>query len=149
MEKQPINLANPLPRIKYKLHWHVLIVHFPISFFTVSAGFMVLHMFTDQDCFELSAFLTLLAGAAVMAPTIFTGWKSWKKNYKGAATKIFLYKIRISFIILAISLILVLLRSLLLPGEHSLWHWTYALGFVALFVGSVAEGFYGGRLNHH
>ncbi len=132
----------------YKIHWHVLLVHFPISFFTVSAGFMILHMFTNVECFELSGYLTLLAGAIAMVPTTFTGWSSWKKSYKGARTRIFLYKIRISFAMLALSLLLIVLRNVFLPGLHSIWHWVYGVGFALLFLGAMSEGFYGGRLNH-
>lgn len=133
---------------KYKIHWHVLFTHFPISFFMVSAGFMVLHLFTNVDCFELSGFLSLAAGALMMLPTTISGWLTWKSKYKGAATKVFLYKIRISFGMIALSLFLVAFRWVLSSTAHTVWHFIYGAGFVLLFAGAMSEGYYGGKLRH-
>lgn len=141
----------PLGKVvsRYKIHWHVMFTHFPVSFFTVSALFMVLHLFTETECFELSSYITLIAGAASLVPTILTGWNSWKKNYKGAKVKIFKYKIRISYAILALSIVLIIFHGLLAnTAIHSIWHYIYGVGFVVLFLGAMAEGYYGGRLNH-
>jgi uncharacterized membrane protein len=133
---------------RYKIHWHLLVTHFPISFFTASAGFMTAHVFTANECFEQASFLTLVAGAIMLVPATLTGWYTWKKNYKGVQGNIFIYKIRISCGMLALAAILTSLRNVFLPGHHTMWHYVYAVGFLSLFVGSIAEGFYGGRLHH-
>ena len=136
----------------YKWHWHVLLVHFPTASFIGSFAFMVMHLITQTSCFELSAYVTLFAGAAVMIPTTVSGWITWKKKYQGVKGKIFLSKIRISFAMIAISIALVIYRSIFII-EHlnilsNLRHFLYFLGATLLFLGAVAEGYYGGRLNH-
>jgi len=133
---------------RYNLHWHVVFTHFPISLFMASAGFMLLHIFTMTDCFEMAAFVSLLAGAAVMVPTTLTGWWTWRKKYKGAKTSLFQYKINLSFVMIGLSIILIALRFLLMNISHLIWHITFGIGFLLLFIGAMTEGYYGGRLNH-
>lgn len=134
---------------RYNLHWHVVFTHFPISLYMVSAGFMLLHIFTNTECFELAGFLSLGAAAVVMIPTTLSGWWTWKTKYKGGKTKLFKYKINISFGMIALSIVLIIIRGFLVNMSHTLWHLVYGFGFVLLFVGAMAEGYYGGRLNHH
>ncbi len=141
-------IASGRATSRYQLHWHVMFVHFPISCFMVSAGFMVLHLFTETGCFELAGFLTLITGAVMMVPTTLSGYLTWKSKYKGAATKIFLYKVRISYGMLALSLALLLFRAVFVSTEHTIWHSAYGTGFVVLVAGAFLEGYYGGRLNH-
>jgi len=93
MKNEETQNASFWDHIREHMHWHVVLTHFPISFFMVSAGFMVLHMFTLTGCFEIAAFLSLLAGTVMLIPTAATGWSTWKSKYKGANTKIFRYKI--------------------------------------------------------
>jgi uncharacterized membrane protein len=131
------------------MHWHVVLTHFPISFFMVSAGFMFLHMLTDTECFEMASFLTLLAGAVMLVPTAWTGWTTWKSKYKGAETRIFRSKINITYFLLALCLVLIVTRFFLENSMHMMWHWIFSLGFILLFLGALMEGFYGGQLNHY
>ena len=135
-------------KLKYKVHWHVLLTHFPVSFFMLSSGFMLLHLFTRSDCFELAAFLSLLAGALIMLPTTIRGWLTWKGRYKGMRGKMFLHKIRIALGMITLSFALLLVRLLFPPPLHVVWMWIYAAGVMLLLVGAMIEGFYGGRLNH-
>jgi uncharacterized membrane protein len=138
--------------IKYKLHWHVVFTHFPVSFFIGSFGFMILHLFTHTSCFELAAYIGLIVGAVAMIPTTLTGWFTWKGRYKGLKSKLFLNKIRISYAMIAISFAVVIYRSIFqfesLDIAHNLWHAIYFTGVVLLAIGAFAEGYYGGRLNH-
>lgn len=133
---------------KYRIHWHVLFTHFPVSLIMSSAGFMIAHVFTNVSCFELAGYITLISSAAILLPTTVSGWVDWKRKYKGAHTKTFIYKTRIAYAMLAVSIILIALRNIFLPAEHTIWHFVYAGGFVLLFIGALAEGYYGGRLNH-
>lgn len=134
---------------KHKLHTHVLLTHFPISFFTASAGFMVLHLFTNTDCLESAAFLTLVAGVLMAIPTAITGWATWKSKFKGARTKIFDNKIYLSIFMIALGTLLIFLRTYFISkGEHTIWHYFFGFGFLALFFASMMEGYYGGTLNH-
>ena len=134
--------------LKYKIHWHVVFTHFPIAFFVLSAGFMVLHLATGKACHESAAFLSLAAGAFITIPTLLTGWRTWKDRYKGMKGKIFIYKIRIAFAMLAGSWVLVASRVFLKGWLQEIWLAAYAAGIILLALGSMAEGYYGGRLNH-
>ena len=132
----------------YRIHWHVVLTHFPISFFMVSAGFMILHLFTETECFEGSAFLTLIAGTIILIPATISGWFTWKSQYKQVRIKLFLYKIYISFALIVISITILIFRGFIFNTDHGIWHIIYGIGFAILFFGSMAEGFYGGRLSH-
>lgn len=134
--------------LKYKIHWHVIFTHLPISLFMVSAGFMFFHLFIRSACFELTAYICLVAGSILILPTALTGWLTWKKRYKGARTRIFLYKLRIAYFIILLSWTLVLWRTLFPDTTHDIWHNIYSIGIFLLFLGVTLEGFYGGRLNH-
>ena len=127
----------------------MVFTHFPISFFMVSAGFMLLHIFTMTECFETAAFVSLVAGAVVMVPTTLTGWLTWRSKYQGAKTKLFQYKINISLVMIGLSVLLIILRFVLIGISHLAWHLTFVIGFLLLFIGALTEGYYGGKLNHH
>jgi uncharacterized membrane protein len=134
--------------LKYKIHWHVALAHFPISFFSMSFGFMVLHLSTRKECYESAAFLSLAAGAVIMLPAMLTGWLTWKGRYKGMRGRTFIYKIRIAFAMLAGGTALAILRALLQGRLHTIWLAAYTAGILLLSLGAIAEGYYGGRLNH-
>jgi len=133
-------------------HWHLIMVHFPISAFLGSFGFMVLHLFTDTDAFELAGYVTLIAGAAVMIPTSVSGWYSWKVKFKGYRTDVFVKKIRTAFVMIVISLVIVLYRTIFVTDTidiyHEVWHVTFFVGASLLMLGATIEGYYGGKLNH-
>ena len=137
---------------KYRIHWHLVLVHFPISFFMAAFGFQMLHLFLAADCFELATNVALIAGAIMMIPTTWSGWNSWKKNYKSAHIMLFQRKIMTAFIMLGISIPLATWRSVFLglfeqshtTGEHVV----YLIGNTLLIIGAIVEGYYGGRLNH-
>ncbi len=138
--------------IKYKMHWHVVFTHFPVSFFVAAFGFQILHLFFSPACLELATNIVLIAGVVMMIPTTWSGWNTWKKNFKGANTFIFRRKIVISFIMLGVGILLVFWRVIFLGlfDEHpeSPSHWIYLFGNTLMIIGTIAEGYYGGRLNH-
>ena len=136
----------------HQIHWHVLLVHFPISFFIAAFGFQILHLFMAPYCFELATNAMLIGGAFVMIPTVLSGWSSWKNRYKGAPGTLFKRKIVIGFIMLFLSALLAAWRTIGFgffneAGENP-QHLIYLAGNTLLIVGAIAEGFYGGRLNH-
>jgi hypothetical protein len=90
--------------MRYKLHWHVFLTHFPISLFGVAFLFQVLHLFWSPVCFELSTNVALAAGAIFMVPTTLTGWRTWKRMYEGALVPLFRRKIAIVVLLLGTSL---------------------------------------------
>jgi len=136
----------------YRVHWHVLIIHFPISFYVAAFGFQILHLFTKPACFEEATNVALIAGTVVMIPAIWSGWRTWKTSYQGAQVLIFQRKIVIAFIMLGLSLALMVWRigfAAAFENDHtSIAHWVYLSGNTLLMIGASAEGYYGGRLNH-
>ncbi|MDD5772559.1 MAG: hypothetical protein PHX78_03735 [bacterium] len=136
----------------YHEHWHVFIIHFPISFFVAAFGFQIMHLFTRPECFEEATNVSLIAGTIVMIPAIWSGWHTWKKSYKGAHVPIFQRKIIIAFIMLGLSFGLTIWRVFFIEVfVHSLIspeHWVYLIGNTLLMMGASVEGYYGGRLNH-
>jgi len=143
--------AGKLPR--YKTHWHILFIHFPISFFGVAFGFQVIHLFSSPACFELAANVVFLAGTVMMVPTLLTGWRTWKSRYQGARGLIFRRKINIGFAMLVLSTALLAWRMIAFGAFTnvitSAAHGIYLAANTLLMAGAVAEGYYGGRLNHH
>ena len=153
-KETPKSTSPPSGRTQYKyqLHWHTLLVHFPISFFVGAFGFMALHLITQNSCFQLAAYVAMIAGAAIMIPTTITGWTTWKNRYQGVRGKLFLRKIRISYAMLAISILLVIYQAVVpiefLDVLHNVFHAIYFIGVTLLLLGAAAEGYYGGRLTH-
>jgi len=142
--------ATPPGRVNllYRVHWHVVVTHFPLSFFLASGLFMFLHLFGESACFELASTVCLAIGAAATPFAIATGWATWKARYRGARTPLFDKKIVVSFAMLALSVALLAWRLFLHPEFHFEWHAVYALALFALLGGAAAEGMLGGRLNH-
>ncbi len=136
-----------------RIHWHIVLTHFPISLFGVTFLFQVLHLFLQPDSFEAASNVTLMGGALAMIPTTWTGWATWRGRYKGATVPLFKKKIITAFVMLVLSVSLVLWRSLtydIFSNQPYLRdHLVYFTGTALLIAGSVVEGYYGGRLNHH
>ncbi len=81
-----------------------------------------------------------------MIPTTLTGWIDWKNRYKGAKVKLFLYKIRIAYAMMVISIAMVVYQSMFPIGLRHIWHiyghLFYFAGVALLFLGGAAEGYY-------
>ena len=139
-------------RMTYNIRWHLLLVHFPISLFGVAFLFQILHLIFSPDAFTLATTVVVLAGAVVMIPTTISGWSSWKRKYKGASTLVFKRKIITSLVMLGVSLILTVWRfltySIFLDEPYNYLHWIFLFGTLLLIIGSIIEGYYGGKLTH-
>lgn len=137
---------------RYNIHWHVVLIHLPISFFMATALFAFLYLVIPHPCFDLALLISLAIGFLGMIPVIITGWFTWKGRYKGFRGLLFKRKILTSFTMLAISLILLavhVLSNLLFHfGGDIIWRAVYFIAAMLLAVGAGIEGYYGGRLNH-
>ncbi|MDA8082414.1 MAG: hypothetical protein M0024_02005 [Nitrospiraceae bacterium] len=137
----------------YRLHWHVFLTHFPLSLFGTAFLFQIIHLYRYPECFELSSTITIALGSASLIPTVFSGWITWKKQYKAAQVSLFRKKIIIAVFLLAISIPLAIWR-IVFPEMFShepsgIGHWLFFAGTALIIIGAIAEGFYGGQLNHH
>jgi uncharacterized membrane protein len=153
-EKIPEEITSGRALLKYKVHWHVVLTHFPISFFIASFLFQILHLFPNgfTSCFEIATNITLIFATAVMIPTIITGWFTWKRSYGGVDMLIFRRKTVISYVLFGFAVVLVIWRSVFfgvfVDIPYGIYHWLYLAGNVLLIAGAAAEGFYGERLSH-
>jgi uncharacterized membrane protein len=147
-----VALAQDRTILKHRTHWHVLLVHFPITLFFAAFGFQILHLVAAPACFELATNVTLAAGTIMMIPTTRSGWRSWMRDYKGAKVMLFKRKIAIAFFMLGLGIALTVWRFLSLgifsEAKENPQHLIYLAGNALLMMGAVAEGYYGGRLNH-
>lgn len=145
---------SPEAKPKRKVRWHPVAVHFPMALFGTAFAFQLLHIAFYHSTFQSRAFflssnILVLIGAAAMIPAVWTGWIDWKRNYRGAGTRLFKRKILVGFGMLVVSVAVSLFRSLYygfqgdLPAIHHIW---YVLALGLLIAGAVVEGFYGGRL---
>lgn len=138
--------------LSYKIQWHVILIHFPVSFFLSSFIFQILHLFSNPAAFELATNVEIILGTLFMYPTVLSGWQSWKEHYKGAWVLLFRRKIVTAFIMLGLSTALSVWRFLFLnffeEAPESPSHWIYLAGNTLLIIGSIIEGYYGGRLHH-
>jgi uncharacterized membrane protein len=139
-------------KINYKIGWHLILVHFPISLYGVGFLFQILHKIFSPDAFTLATSVVILCGSIVMIPTTISGWFTWKRKYKGANTFLFRRKIITSFVMLWISVILTTWRflayNIFLNEPDPYADWIFMFGTFLLISGSVLEGYYGGRLTH-
>jgi hypothetical protein len=139
--------------MRHRIHWHVLLTHFPISFFGSAFLFQMLHLFWFPVCFEIATNVALVAGTTMMIPTTWTGWQTWKSDYHGARVALFQRKIAIAFALLLVSIALTVWRvgylGMFLEIPYGPTHLLYLAGNTLLIVGAAAEGLYGGLLNHH
>jgi uncharacterized membrane protein len=135
-----------------RIHWHVFLTHFPISFFGAAFLFQVLHLFLAPVCFELATNVMLLGGTIMLAPTIVSGYMEWRGRYHRAKGLIFRRKIRTAVAMAGLSLPLTVWRiaalGLFHEARESPGHWIYLGGNVLLIMGAIVEGYYGGRLSH-
>jgi len=134
------------------VHWHIVLTHFPISLFGVTAGFQVLHLFLLPTCFEIASNVCLIGGTALLVPSVISGWRTWKSQYRGFRSPVFVRKITIAYLMLGLSLPLTVWR-MAFPNSfiNVAWgttHWLYFAGTILLIIGASLEGYFGGTLHH-
>lgn len=136
----------------FKLHWHVVLTHFPVAGFAGAFLFMGLHLLTRNPCFALGAYVTLIAAGVALVPTTLTGWFTWKRGYEGYRSKLFLVKIWTSAVMIPVAAGLIVYQTVhpfrVLDLRHDLPHLIYFLGVLLLMLGAMTEGYWGGRLHH-
>lgn len=142
---------TPVVRTIYKFHWHILFTHFPVPLLTVTFVFQALDILFSPPGFDLAGDIVFLGAVAGLIPAVLTGWRTWKKSYKGAKIMLFQRKIATSWAMLAIGIPLAAWRIVLLANgiKDTFWYDViYFAGQWLLIAGAVIEGYYGGRLNH-
>lgn len=137
---------------RFRLHWHVILTHFPVSGFAGAFLFMVLHLVSGDRCMAGASYVALIASTAILLPTTLTGWLEWRKTYRSFMNKVFRNKIRVSLAMIPVSLGLTLYQTIHqfepVGTIQTVPHAVYFSGLAALLFGAMAEGYWGGRLHH-
>jgi predicted heme/steroid binding protein/uncharacterized membrane protein len=84
-------------------HPHPMFVHFPIVFMFAPALFLLLFLFTGLKSFETTALHCLGAGIFFLPFAVLTGFFSWWLNYQAKPSRPIRMKIRLSILLLALS----------------------------------------------
>ncbi len=100
LRKEPTLAQKLVLRIE-GLHLHPVSVHFSIAYSSIILLFSLLFLFTDNTAFEKASYYMLVAGVAVSVPAAASGFFSWKVTYQGKMTRIFFWKIVITFAFIA------------------------------------------------
>lgn len=139
-------------RTGHRMHWHTVLTHFPISAFLGAFLFMVLHLLTRSPCYSMAAYVSMIAGAAVMVPTGLTGWYEWRHDYRSSRGHSFVPKIAVGIAMVVLSAAIVAYQTVYPSASydprHFLGHALYFLGVSLLMAGAFAEGWWGGLLHH-
>lgn len=138
--------------IRPRVHWHVFFAHFPVSLFAVCAGFQILHLFMLPTCLEIAGNICLVGATLALIPTTLSGWLTWKNQYRGFGSPLFLKKRTIAFFMLGLSFATLVLQFVfirqLTVHVWNVYHWLYFSATMLLFSGAVLEGYFGGTLHH-
>jgi len=131
---------------------HPIFVAFPAALFPSAFGAFCLYWATGTREFEAGAFVCALFGLVAAPMTMATGFLDWWTHYKAYMTSVFRIKIVGAFVLMALAVPAVLLRTfhsdlavLPLVGLG----WVY-LGLLAACTATVVVlGYYGGKLVFH
>ncbi len=133
-------------------YFHPKFVHFPLALFPVAVASFVVYLATGTGQFETGAYIAGAFGALATPFTTVTGFLDWKFRYKAYMTSVFRIKIVGAFVLIALSVPAVLLRSLV-PGVGALplagAGYAYAGLLAACAATCVILGYYGGKLVFH
>ena len=133
-------------------YFHPILVHFPQALFPAAFASFVLYLATGAGHFEAGAYVGAGFGALAAPFTTLGGFADWKIRYKAYMTSVFRIKIVGAFVLIALSVPAVLLRSLV-PGVGALplagAGYAYAGLLAACAATCIVLGYYGGKLVFH
>ncbi|MFQ6117156.1 MAG: DUF2231 domain-containing protein [Candidatus Bipolaricaulia bacterium] len=92
-------------------HWHPPSVHFHNALFPLAALLIIIYLPTHEGSLEKAAFYVLGFAVLLLLGSILAGFFDWRTKYKAARTKLFQSKIRLSFVLLGLGLVLLIWRG--------------------------------------
>jgi predicted heme/steroid binding protein/uncharacterized membrane protein len=129
-------------------HLHPIFVHFSIAYSILVPLLTLMYLFTGEIYFDSAAYFLLLFGLLAAAFAGGSGFFSWKYNYHSWLSKIFSKKIAFTAILIAVSTVCLLWRTIdpnILIARTDLVYIYVAL--VVSFIPIVAIiGYYGGEI---
>jgi len=107
----PPALSRLLERAPFfRRHPHPMTIHFPIAFTFATLGFTFLYLITGLKSFDITAFYCLGAAIFFTPVAILTGFYTWWVNYGARPIRPVRKKQFLSFLLLAVEIILFLWR---------------------------------------
>ncbi len=145
--KEPTLTQRLLERL-VRLHPHPITVHFTIGYAVTVPLFSLLFMLTGNASFELASFYLLLLGFLAAVPAVAFGVLSWRINYGGKLSKIFLAKMVATAVFAVVIAVSLAWRAaspeVLVTGDAA------SYGYLALVISLIpiatVLGHYGGRI---
>jgi uncharacterized membrane protein len=134
-----------IARVFPLFQFHPIMAHFPNGLIPASVFFLLLAIFFDLPCVELTAFYTLCAAVVLSPLTVITGIYSWKAHYKKAVTTRFMFKLYggIAFVVLGSATII---WRLMTPGIVETGTGPYVVINLVLLVLAALLGHVGGSI---
>lgn len=111
LSEEKLSKKRLLQRIE-RLHFHSILVHFPIAFAIIFPLFSLLYIFTEKASFEIASYYMLILGFFTSPLAAVSGFFSWKVTYEGRMTKIFARKIKLTILLLVVVTACFVLRTL-------------------------------------
>ncbi len=145
----PAALSRLLARAPFlRRHPHPMTIHFPIVFTFATLAFNVLYLLSGVKAFEVTA-LNCLGAAIFFTPVaISTGFYTWWLNYQAKPIRPVVIKQRLSFLLLAVEIILFVWR-LKDPHIFDSFGWKSILYFLLIlfmFIVAFVIGWFGASL---
>ncbi len=101
-----------MKKSKFYIHTHHITSHFTNGLLPVGALLLTLYYFNGNANFEISAFYCFVF-VLLSAPFVFfSGFTDWKKRFKGKPTRIFRHKIIFGTLLMLISILIVVWRTM-------------------------------------
>ena len=99
-QKRERGKKDALIKLYRMFHPHPMLIHFPMGLLGFAVIMQLLFLFTGKGSFEVAGLYALCTATLFMIPTMMSGMLSWWLNYDFAITKIFMYKLSFSIILL-------------------------------------------------
>jgi len=145
----PEFLSRLLARVPFlRRHPHPMTIHFPIAFTFAVLVFNALYLVLGIKAFELTALHCLGAAIFFTPVAIITGFYTWWLNYQAKRIRPVIIKQRLSFLLLAIEVV-VLVWRLKDPAVLDSLGWQsilYSLLILSMFIVVTVVGWFGASL---
>jgi len=131
-----------------KIHVHPISVHLPNALFPTASVLVILYLIFGNICLERAVYYSLIFGFIGSPIGMISGLYDWKSKYKGAKVPLFLEKRRLSIILVAISFILVIIRTFVpnIMDSGLIPRWIYIILIFSLSPIAGRLGYLGGKL---
>lgn len=130
------------------LHFHSMLVHFPIAYSITAALFLILYLYSGERTAETASYYMLVLGSLSTPFAGITGLFSWKTTYHGEASRIFVVKKYLTALMVIIIWIACLWRTftpeLMTAAQGP--DYLYMLLVMSLTPIAAVLGHYGGKL---